>query len=46
MSETKTEVIRLRVTAEQKAQFQKAAESKNRTLSNYILTVLLKDTQK
>lgn len=46
MAETKTEVIRLRVTAEQKAQIQKAAEAENRTLSNYILTVLLKDTQK
>lgn len=46
MAETKTEVIRLRVTTEQKAQIQKAAASENRTLSNYILTVLLKDTQK
>lgn len=46
MAETKTEVIRLRVTAEQKSQIQKAAEAENRTLSNYILTVLLKDAQK
>lgn len=45
MAETKTEVIRLRVTAEQKAQIQKAAEAENRTLSNYILTVLLNNAK-
>lgn len=44
MADTKTEVIRLRVTAEQKEQIQKAAEAENRTVSNYILTKLLKNT--
>lgn len=41
MAETKTEVIRLRVTAEQKAQIQKAADAENRTVSNFLLTAAM-----
>lgn len=41
MAETKTEVIRLRVTEEQKKQIQAAAEAENRTVSNFLLAAVL-----
>lgn len=41
MADIKTEVIRLRVTEDQKKQIQAAAESENRTLSNYLLAAAL-----
>lgn len=41
MAETKTEIIRLRVTEEQKKKIQEAAKAESRTVSNFLLSAVL-----
>lgn len=43
IDQPKTEVVRLRVTPEFKDKIQAAAERENRTLSNYIINLIIKD---
>lgn len=46
MAEVKTEVIRLRVTTEQKKLIQEAAADQNRTVSNFLLNLILDKIKK
>ncbi len=43
---TKTEVVRLRITPELKEQLQQLAAAENRTVSNYIENLILRELNK